>query len=61
MTTRTTTPIERAILRWMERNTEKISAMAIHRYFNIEVDEAVFMIRVFNLNPDSDYEEIRVS
>ena len=56
---RSTTPIEQVIFRWMKRNINKISTTAIHERFNIDRAEAVYMIQLFNANPNSDYKLIK--
>ena len=56
---RTTTPAEKLIFTWMKHHVTDISITKISSKFGITRDESERMITWFNLNPDSDYKEIR--
>ena len=56
---RTTTPFEKQILTWMKNHTDEISISKIVKTFGITRKESECMIKWFNLNPDSDFKEIR--
>lgn len=56
---RTTTKFEQLIFRWMDKNTHDISVTAMHKRFDIERKTCVYLIQLFNLNPDSDFKMIR--
>ena len=58
---RTTTKYKQLILRWMNNNTHDISVTAMHKRFNIDRETCVYLIQLFNLNPDSDFKLIRTS
>lgn len=58
---RTTTKYEQLIFRWMKNNTHRIGVTTMHKLFDIDRKQCVYLIHLFNLNPDSDFKLIRTA
>ena len=58
---RTTTKYEQLIFRWMVRNPHRIGVTTMHNRFNIDREQCVYLIQLFNRNPGSDFKLIRTA